>query len=196
MCQSPRCFHWWPHLITHIHHLKLGLWSQFSKWNHVDPEMLMTKPRWCDQRMMLSRLALGWGWGLICPLKDISKNTKICYQKSTRRDCKLFLFCLSFSRCFLLRYQNFLHLIYFAITQHSGWLYSTYSEIFFSSMNAEKSHSWNTMLYKAKQGPCENLWFKAYIFSAYLASTLCWHCSKPLAHILEQKQQISLASGW
>lgn len=25
---------------------------------------------------------------------------------------------------------------------------------------------------------------------------LCWHCSKPLAHILEQKQQISLAYGW
>lgn len=52
------------------------------------------------------------------------------------------------------------------------------------------------MLYKAKQGPCENLWFEAYIFSAYIASILCWHHSKPLAHILEQEQQISLASGW
>lgn len=63
-------------------------------------------------------------------------------------------------------------------------------------MNAMKNHSRNTVLYKAKQGPCASLWFKVYIFSAYLASALCWHHSKPLAHILEQKQQISWATGW
>lgn len=48
------------------------------------------------------------------------------------------------------------------------------------------------MLYKAKQGPFENLCFKIYVFTIYLAFTIHWHYAKSREYIHEQKQQSSL----
>jgi hypothetical protein len=75
MCQSiANCFHWWPHLIGHILHLKLRLWSKFSKWNHIYLEVLTIKLKHCVLQVVLSRLTMGVSLFLIsstCPLKEI-----------------------------------------------------------------------------------------------------------------------------